>query len=814
MSFWTNLKSAFAIDKELGAFNANMNDGTEGKLPVHTEWFFSARLGQPRKIDFNEIRTFGRSPWVQMVLNTIKKEITTIETNIVNSDDKDEGSYDAEKKLVSEFFDNINTEDETLLDLCSQTITDVGEIDAGVWVKVYSLDSYEEREVEQVNERGAVVGKTMDMFLKPLGQRTLLQVRPADGATFLKQIDVYRRLMAYFQYSFKNPRSSPRRFEKDEVVYMMMNKRPYSIYGFSPIQSVQQILQILIQATRWNKDYFKNNAIPEGIIGLPGANKESMEKFARYWQKSVKGKPHKLIYHNTDAKFTSFSISAKDMEFLGGMKWYYHLIFAQYGLSPIEVGFYENVNQGNQAGQERVSVRNALKPYMSMLEHAVNTCLIPEILQMENPPIKWQFEPADHAQEQIEFEHNMVEIEKETLTVNEYRKLRGRDPVEWGDEPKAPPQPMGIAPNNDDDVDPKEESKPKPKDENPKPNQKSLEIEAGEDIIEEAKDYGDFYEKVVDKWERKTLAALKDIPLNKMYDPEAIKTFGEFVSNMMNGITVNPFMGKIRKFIKESLVAGMRSAEEELDVDIGFTSGFGDKLKALEKQQLDGYMLPDGKQWHGIKGATKELQLKILKSVESDVQNKATRTEMTDNIKDIFEGSTTAQAKMIARTETTRFVNEGKLTAYKESGVDGLKAWASVIDDRTSDIDKRLHAKYFDKGIPLDDPFIDDVTGKNFHYPPSHPNCFLKGTKITTNKGKKNIEEIKTGDVVLTHKHRYKKVLRTMKSETNNYYELKVGTGKNQRLLKVTGNHPLLTTSGWKEVKNISCNDKVLFYDS
>lgn len=67
-----------------------------------------------------------------------------------------------------------------------------------------------------------------------------------------------------------------------------------------------------------------------------------------------------------------------------------------------------------------------------------------------------------------------------------------------------------------------------------------------------------------------------------------------------------------------------------------------------------------------------------------------------------------------------------------------------------------------------------------------HP-CFTKGHKINTIHGYKNIEDIKTGDYVLTHKNRYKKVVSTSNKESDDLYELK-STGS--RSVKVTGNHP------------------------
>lgn len=67
-----------------------------------------------------------------------------------------------------------------------------------------------------------------------------------------------------------------------------------------------------------------------------------------------------------------------------------------------------------------------------------------------------------------------------------------------------------------------------------------------------------------------------------------------------------------------------------------------------------------------------------------------------------------------------------------------------------------------------------------------HP-CFTKGHKVKVVNGYKNIEDIKIGDLVYTHKGNLKKVIRCSFKESDDLYNIKV-TGS--KLLKVTGNHP------------------------
>lgn len=239
-------------------------------------------------------------------------------------------------------------------------------------------------------------------------------------------------------------------------------------------------------------------------------------------------------------------------------------------------------------------------------------------------------------------------------------------------------------------------------------------IDAGQDVIEKADDYEDLMTKVFEKMQTTVISGLSQIDMNK--------TFGQFMRTLFNIVNSRTFALKLRKTIKKSMIQGQESAEDEIDIQVGWTEAFNKQLSVFENQQLNGYMI-NGKQWFGIKGVTKELQHDIMQDVQESINNKESRSQLTAKIKERFEGSSMNQAKRIARTETTRFINEGKLQTYKESGLDGNKAYAAVMDDKTSDICRRLHNEYFEKGVPLDKQFIDPETNKAYDYPPSHPNC-------------------------------------------------------------------------------------------
>lgn len=67
--------------------------------------------------------------------------------------------------------------------------------------------------------------------------------------------------------------------------------------------------------------------------------------------------------------------------------------------------------------------------------------------------------------------------------------------------------------------------------------------------------------------------------------------------------------------------------------------------------------------------------------------------------------------------------------------------------------------------------------------------CFVKGTKILTKTGYVNIEDILVGDYVLTHKNRYRRVLRKGHNENKDTFEVHV---LGMPVITATENHPFM----------------------
>lgn len=83
--------------------------------------------------------------------------------------------------------------------------------------------------------------------------------------------------------------------------------------------------------------------------------------------------------------------------------------------------------------------------------------------------------------------------------------------------------------------------------------------------------------------------------------------------------------------------------------------------------------------------------------------------------------------------------------------------------------------------------------------------CVTGDTWINTNNGGKQAKDIVVGDMVLTHKNRYRPVTKVIPTkDKGDIYRLKISLEIDE--LYITGNHPVLTQEGWVKVEDLNIN--------
>ena len=158
------------------------------------------------------------------------------------------------------------------------------------------------------------------------------------------------------------------------------------------------------------------------------------------------------------------------------------------------------------------------------------------------------------------------------------------------------------------------------------------------------------------------------------------------------------------------------------------------------------------------------------------------------------------RARVMARTETMFAFNHAKDEEFRKYGVKKVE-WVAALDERMCPKCGSFHGKVY----PIDE--APDC--------PNHPNCLIDGQyPVLTSKGWKPISKISIGELVLTHKGRFRPVTQTFKipRQKTDITRIKVRSGTGQpNILSLTPDHPVLIGDSWIAAKDVKPGDNISF---
>lgn len=124
-----------------------------------------------------------------------------------------------------------------------------------------------------------------------------------------------------------------------------------------------------------------------------------------------------------------------------------------------------------------------------------------------------------------------------------------------------------------------------------------------------------------------------------------------------------------------------------------------------------------------VLGLSEKTQARVrgdLKGTLADgILNRESVHQLVGRMGKVFEGLKDWEAERVVRTEVMDATNQGRLEAYRGSGVVGWKMWfnPNINGKRTADDSKRMHGQI----RRLDESFIDPLDGKSYSAPPMRP---------------------------------------------------------------------------------------------
>ena len=389
------------------------------------DFLYKPPFGMPRKDNTVQFKQLAKNPYIFSTIKTLCDEATTTDWEIRVKEEFQEDGVDYEDKIkeITRFFKNPNGNDESFQHILRQLITDLLETDSAVLVKVFNIGG----EMTQIFSRdGSLFLKNCDIY-GYLGNRADFVMPVPDGFSgvaidfggtptvsqqqIMKQYSLlYKEQAAYFQYGW-TAGSMPIPFGKREIIYMMQMPRSDSIYGTSPIGRLTEVILNLIYGADFNLDFYTNNNMPDGAITLLGAQRDQVTQFRENMDNQIRFKDElgnkrkrfwKTPITTTPVEFTSFSVTAKDMEVLAQQKWFTKIMWMCFGVNADEMGFTDDSNKSDGENQIANFKRKAVKPLLDVISYHLSTNLLTEFFDNAEPgdvPLEFAFDEFDVEEE-------------------------------------------------------------------------------------------------------------------------------------------------------------------------------------------------------------------------------------------------------------------------------------------------------------------------------------------------------------------------------------------------------------------------------
>lgn len=503
-------------------------------------------------------------------------------------------------------------------------------------------------------------------------------------------------------YRYQKPTSAEFvEFDVDEIIqhrYLNPND-PYR--GLSPIGAAAWAIGTDEQAKKYNYRFFKNSALPKGILKFPGGITEEQAKQIRVQWENMHGEKneHRLSIIGA-GEYQDIGMNQRDMEFLEQRKFSRDEILAIYRV-PKALLDPQDINFASALVAKEVFVNEVVVPLMRDFVDTINEFLLPHYKDGDQLYFDFDNPTVEKPAEKLVYYQTMISIG--ALSPNEVRQMEGFDTYEGGDQIYVPFNFMPVGSDNEEQPTKalllgkagKWVKRHKPNIRVKTRTLVSKQIDSVKELLKDPE-----FAKLIDKKEKVKAVNHKEESKQDVTDPEYQR---KLIRWQEKENKVRAREQQYRKLLRKEFKRQERSVLASLhQKSIGWTFDdegeadlFGEIFvplhkemlvqfgeDALRKMGLEGFRISDN-----VKRFLKTDGAKFIKDVNSTTKEKLAFTiaegtdknetlrQIADRVQNVFTEASTSRATMIARTEVVRATQFGTLEAFKQSDIVKAKEW-------------------------------------------------------------------------------------------------------------------------------------------
>lgn len=498
----------------------------------------------------------------------------------------------------------------------------------------------------------------------------------------------------------------------DEVI-MFSYQDPNNPYdGVSPAKAAAIALESDKFASQWNRNFFYNNAEPQGIVSFPeGVEEDDFEAWIAKWNDKYGGVGNAkktAFIRGGQVTYTAIQISQKDMDFYNLRLNNRDEILAIFGVPKSIIGIVDDVNRANAEASEYTYMKHTISPKLKRIQDIINNEYV-QLFGEEGVELRY----TDVVPENKDFIKSVVDSQTDkSITKNEARNILNKllglklEPIEGGDViyQAISMQPMGTAMptinNSNSSKEPQKNIKKK----------LQLKLKSKFDNIDKEAYWKAFVTKT-DKQEKEMQPIWKEIfKHQKEIIIAALKSHKSIKAINIDDILKFLFKSEETDYIRETILPMLRKIMQDKGNEVMNeleTSTSFNLHDPKVTEWLDEYC---GKQIKDINSTTETLIREQLKQGQGEGES---IPKLCDRVGQYFDDMEGARVKTIARTEVIGASNNATLMGYKQSGVVDKKEWLTAIDGR----EREWHATADGQTVEVDEKFI--VGGEELECPGS-----------------------------------------------------------------------------------------------
>ncbi len=220
-------------------------------------------------------------------------------------------------------------------------------------------------------------------------------------------------------------------FDPDDIIHFKNYNPKSSLYGMSSIKPAMELIENLVYATRWNKNFFYRSARPDILIFVKSKLTDSSRKeFEEKWKEKFGGigSSHTPgLFEGEDVKVDNLNPSIRDMDFANLTESMIQQILLSFGVPKSIIGM-QGMNRAEAEAQMYAFLSETIEPKVKELTDRINEFLISEygddlFYDYEDPT------PENRQAKLLEYDNG---LKNNWLLINEVRDMEGLPPIKGG----------------------------------------------------------------------------------------------------------------------------------------------------------------------------------------------------------------------------------------------------------------------------------------------------------------------------------------------------------------------------------------------